>query len=125
MNSPVTQINTTPLHLKENQYLSHEDIIIHPSIIHLNNHISQLIPDLIPHKSTTTLLTYPSNFSFARQPPLQYFYWRTTLCLTSQLASLHPYTLINSLIHPPSPRYKSCTLIAYYNVFITCHVVFL
>ena len=54
MSSPITQVNTTALHLNGNQYMSHKYIIIHLLIIHLNSHSSQLIPELVPHKPTTT-----------------------------------------------------------------------
>ena len=132
INSPLTQVNTTSLHLKENQYLSHECIIIHPPIIHLNNHISQLIPDLILHKLVTILLTYTSNFSLSQATTTSILLWENyalshnPTSITSPLYSnlLSNINTNDSLLNPSPPRYKTCIFIVYYNVFITCHDVF-
>jgi hypothetical protein len=119
MNSPPFQENTTPPHLTENQFLSQKYIITHSSFIHLNNHFSQLILDQISHKSITTLLSYLSNFSLSQvtttpTPLLKYHSLsHDSNNITSPLCyhSLSNPHLNNSILYPPSPRYKISPLL--------------
>ena len=113
--------------------MSHKYIIIHLSIIHLNNHFSQLIHNLVPHKPVTTLLTYLSNFSFSQATTASILLLENYALShesTNILSPLYSHqspniNLSNSSLFSTAPRYKTYILIVYYNVSMTCHAEFL